>query len=290
MKVLFLGGDKRQLEIINDLYNKNNEIHLVGYNNIELAGGMIKKNINNLKVIEYNVIIMPVNGVKKDLSITSEFNDQKIILPSDLFTNTRADVIIFTGVMTEELEGMLNVANRKAVILMDDKDIKKENSIPTVEGIIGDLVYNTDYTISGANVLVLGYGNVGKLLVSKLKNLDAFVTVGVITKEDFDSLKDHNIGGFYTNHPEVMKSVIKSNDIIINTVPNILLSREYLELVKKESYILDVASHPHGVDFVLANELQIKNKLLLGIPSLVAPKTAGLILTKKINNILGGEQ
>jgi dipicolinate synthase subunit A len=289
MKILFLGGDKRQLEIIKSLYKKGNEIHLVGYNNIELPGCMIRKNVNNLKMIEYNVVIFPISGVKRDLSVVTDFDDAKITLPSDLLINTRDDVIILTGVMTDELRAMLNMTPRRAVILMDDNDIKKENSIPTVEGIIGDLVYNTDYTINGSYILVLGYGNVGKLLVSKLQCLDANVTVGVINKEDFDSLKEHNIPGFYTNNAEVMKSVIKDNEIIINTVPNILLSKEYLELVRKESYILDISSYPHGVDFKAANELHLKNKLFLSIPSVVAPKTAGLILTKKIDSILGGD-
>jgi dipicolinate synthase subunit A len=289
MKILFLGGDKRQLEIINNLYNKENEIHLVGYSNADLPECIIRKNTNNLKMIEYNVIIFPISGVKSDLSVTADFDDNKITLPANLLINTKDDVVILTGIMTAELKAMLNMAQRHAVILMDDNDIKKENSIPTVEGIIADLVYNTDYTINGANILVLGYGNVGRLLVSKLQCLGANVTVGVINKENFDSLKENNIQGFYTNNADLMKSIIKENDIIVNTVPNILLSKEYLELVRKESYILDIASHPHGVDFGAANELHLKNKLFLGIPSVVAPKTAGMILVKKINSILGGE-
>lgn len=290
MKALFLGGDKRQLEIINDLYQKGTEIHLVGYENIDIPGCVIKKNINNLKIIEYNVIVLPVNGVKSDLSVTCDFNDEKVILPADIFMNARNDVLIFTGIMTEELKKMLEIANKNAIVLMDDNDIKKENSIPTVEGIIGDLVYNTDYTISGSNILILGYGNVGKLLALKLKYLDANVTVGVISKDDFELLKENNIAGFYTNNSELMKNMIKNNEIIINTVPNILLSKEYLDSVKENCYILDIASHPHGIDFDYANNHHIRNKLLLGIPSMVAPKTAGQILTKKISNIIGGEK
>jgi dipicolinate synthase subunit A len=289
MKILFLGGDKRQLEVIKSLYNKGNVIHLVGYSNTDFEECIIKKNMNDLKMIEYDVILFPISGVKSDLSVAADFDDNKITLPADLLINTKDDVVILTGIMTSELKAMLNMAQRQAVILMDDSEIKKENSIPTVEGIIADLVYNTDYTINGANILVLGYGNVGSLLVSKLQCLGANVTVGVINKEDFDLLKENNIQGFYTNNADLMKNIIKENDIIVNTVPNILLSKEYLELVRKESYILDVASHPHGIDFKAADELCLKNKLFLGIPSIVAPKTAGMILVKKINSILGGE-
>ena len=59
-----------------------------------------------------------------------------------------------------------------------------------------------------------------------------------------------------------------------------------MQVLNNTIYILDVSSHPHGVDFKSANELNLKNKLLLGIPGDVAPKTAGNILVKKINSVI----
>lgn len=68
-----------------------------------------------------------------------------------------------------------------------------------------------------------------------------------------------------------------------------ILDEKYLKLISKDTYILDVSSHPHGIDIKTANELGLKPKIWLGIPSVVAPKTAGTILYKKICSLIGGK-
>lgn len=285
MKALFLGGDKRQIEIIKDLSRKKTEIDLVGY---DLIGIDNIKNIdaNNICISQYDLIFFPISGVKDDLSIACSYSSRKIILQMDLLEKCKEKAKIFTGIKTEKLNHMLKLANKDCIALMDDADIKKANGIPTVEGIIGDLIYSTDYTISDANIFVLGYGNVGKPLVRTLKNLNANVTVGIIKPDEFTELVNNQIPCIYSNNHSLMLRVMQDSNIIINTVPEIILNKDYLEKLNKDIYILDISSHPHGVDFESANELNLKNKLLLGIPGNVAPKTAGNILVKKINSII----
>jgi dipicolinate synthase subunit A len=288
MKVLFLGGDRRQLEIINDLYKHNHNIDVVGYQNIELPKSINKKDVYELMMHEYQAVFFPVNGVQDNNIVTASYSDKTIILPDSLLVGTKKCSLIFTGIMTPNLNKMLDRAHKKAIVLMNDNDIKRENSIPTVEGIIGDLVFNTDHTINKSNILVFGYGNVGRELVDKLISFGANVMVGVISESDYKKLKSKSIKALYTTDKIGMASMIKNNDTIINTVPEMILNKDYLRIVKPDAYILDIASSPHGVDFKTASELNIKNKLWLGIPSDVAPKTAGLILTKKINSIMEG--
>lgn len=286
MKVLFLGGDKRQLEIINHLEKKGHNIDIIGYKQADLKGSVNKIELNDIKIENYNVVIFPVNGVKEDFSITSDFDIDKIILKPDFLIGISEKSIIFTGIKTNALNEMLDKVKKNAIVLMEDDEVKKENSIPTVEGIIGDLIYNTDYTINGANIFILGYGNIGKLLTEKLKGLGANLTVGVLLFEEYKKVTENDINCIYTNNQFLMENSMQENDIVINTVPELIINKDYLKVVNKNAYILDISSHPHGVDFNSANELNIKNKLLLGIPGNVAPKTAGLILVNKIEDIL----
>ncbi len=286
MKALFLGGDKRQLEIIKKLIEKELVIDLVGYDLINIDG-TTHKDIDNLDISLYDFIFFPVNGVKDNFSISCTYGTKDIQLTTSLLNKCKDKVKIFTGIKTDILNKMLDIANKECIALMDDPDIKKENSIPTVEGIIGHLIYNTEFTINGSNIFVLGYGNVGKPLVESLIHLKANVTVGIIKQEEFIELVSNQIPCIYTNNHDIMQSTMQDSDIIINTVPELILNREYLEKLNNNNvYILDISSHPHGVDFKSANELHLKNKLLLGIPGEVAPKTAGNILAKKINNII----
>ena len=60
-----------------------------------------------------------------------------------------------------------------------------------------------------------------------------------------------------------------------------------IKYINRDAYVLDVASHPHGVDHEVLDEFFIKNKLYLGIPGKIAPKTSGNILSKKISSVMG---
>ncbi len=290
MKILFLGGDKRQIEIIKDLSKNNYDIDVIGYDKIKFDSKIKNLNLEKLNISKYNIIILPVNGVREDYSITAEYAKEKIILPPNLFYKTNEKVVLFTGIKTIRLNAMLESIDRKLCALMEEKDVIRQNSIPTVEGIIGDLIYNTEKTINEADILVIGYGNIGKRLVSILEVLGANVTIGIILKDDYDILNKKQKAVLYTNDFIMMKEVLNNSDIIVNTAPDLILNQECLNQIKKDCYILDIASHPHGVDFEYAEKLKLRNKLLLGIPSIVAPKTAGKILSKKISMKIGGQK
>jgi len=280
MKVCILGGDKRQLEIIKRLENSC-DITLVGFENFECYHTIKKARMIDIDIKQYDCIILPVSGVNNDYSIKTLFG-KKFSVNKNFFDNTKKNVLIFTGIITDKLNEMLKTSNRKAVILMQDPDVIKENTIPTVEGILADIIYSTKITINNANILVIGYGNIGKRLVNFLNMLGANVAVGV--KEEKDKIALLNIGQktVLTTEKEKMSTILHDVDIIINTVPTLILDKQYLITTNKNAYILDVSSYPYGVDFNCADTLGIKNKLLLGIPSNVAPTTSGLILTQKI--------
>ena len=140
-----------------------------------------KVSLKELNINIYDVIILPVNGVSDEGKVRTLFSNEDFILPL-IFSNTKENVKIFTGIKTKRLEEMLEFANRDAYILMERDDVAIYNSIPTVEGVIMMLVENTDYTIFGSNIYVFGLvvlGNFSK----NLKNLGANVTVVVRSKK-----------------------------------------------------------------------------------------------------------
>ncbi len=289
MRILFLGGDPRQIIIINEL-SKNHNIDVVGYEKITLNDNINKILLKDLDVTLYDVIIFPVSGVQDNYLLKSSFSDEKLQLNQHFLDNVNKKTLIFTGIRTKCLDEMLELSNKEVISLMQDKEIQVENSVPTVEGIIADVIYNTPETLKNSNILILGYGNIGRLLSNKLKALDAVITVGVIERKDYEELLSRNINAFYTSNVVSFSEAVKQKQVIINTVPSLLLNKYYLDLVDKDIYILDVSSYPYGVDFEYAKSINLKCKLFLGIPSIVAPKTAGQILSRKINTMIGGEK
>lgn len=285
VKILFLGGDKRQLEIIKYLQNFNHEIYLLGYDNIEI-NKCIKVQLNDLKLSDYEVLIFPVSGVNEDFSVISDFSNDKIVLNSKLFMDLSKNTLLITGIKTKNLNLICESANKEAIALMEYESIKEKNSIPTVEGIIADIINNTETTVNNSKIFIIGYGHVGKQLAEKLKSLGAFNTIGVLTKEEANEVIKKDMFPILTNDNKSMSIVFANSDIIINTVPSLIINKEYLNLIDADSYILDISSYPYGVDFNTAKNLNLKYKLYTGIPAKVAPKTAGDILAKEIDSIL----
>ena len=75
-------------------------------------------------------------------------------------------------------------------------------------------------------------------------------------------------------------------DVIFNTVPSVIFTIEILKLLPKNTYIIDLASIPGGMDFESAKELKIKSYQALGLPGKIFPKNAGEIVKKVIYEII----
>lgn len=284
MEVLILGGDSRYLEIIKELSSKYN-VDLIGYKNMYINSMVQHIDLNNINISKYDIIIFPINGVMENNLINCHF-DNNIQLPSDILMNTKDNVLIFSGINTPNLQSILKIANKECTFLMNDLNVVQQNAIPTVEGIIADIINNTEITINNAHILVLGYGNIGRLLVDYLNRLGANTSVGIIEPTDKEMLDQNNINNFYTTDHNMLVKEIHNKDIIINTVPQTIITNDDLNYINHNTYILDISSHPHGVNKQILDEYHIKNKIYLGIPGKVAPKTAGKILVKKINYIM----
>ena len=76
------------------------------------------------------------------------------------------------------------------------------------------------------------------------------------------------------------------SDIIFNTVPAPVISRQVLDELAPETLIIDLASEPGGTDFDYASKLGITVVHALGIPGKFAPRTAGEILKSTILSML----
>ncbi len=248
MEVLVLGGDMRYIEVIEYLSCRYN-VSIVGYKNTFINNLVKNLDINDVDISKYDVVILPINGVMDKNLINCRFNNNPIKLPRDFFVDSKDNVMIFSGIPTPNLDNMLEISNRDCIYMMKDKDVISENAVPTVEGIIADVINNTDKTLADSRVLVFGYGNIGSLLVKYLEMLGA--------------------------------------DVIVNTVPKPVISNNLIKFINPDCYVLDVASHPHGIDQEVLAEYFIKSKLYLGIPGKIAPKTSGNILSKKISSVMG---
>ena len=224
MNVLVLGGDLRYLEIIDNLKSKHN-VSVVGYKNA-CIDNVSDIDINDVSIGLYDVVVLPINGVMDNNMINCRFNNTPIKLSEDFFVGSKDDVLIFSGISTPCLDKMLKVSDRDCVYMMKDKDVIKKNAIPTAEGVLADVINNTECTLDNSRILVFGYGNVGKVIVDYLRYFNSDICVSIIDSKDKEILDGLGIKCFYSDCRSDLVKSIGSSDVIINTVPNNIVSND----------------------------------------------------------------
>jgi len=179
------------------------------------------------------------------------------------------DCLIFTPVMRNFLQNI----SQEIEVMMDTDELAIYNSIPTSEGTIYYIMKNTEHTIHGANIHVIGAGRCGETLAKNLKSLGAKVSISSRNPKLVARLFEAGIDVVKTD-----KVPLEQADVIVNTVPAMMLDDAMLQHVKKSAYIADIATAPGGVDFAAAKAQGIHAELLPALPGIVAPVTAASYL------------
>lgn len=141
-------------------------------------------------------------------------------------------------------------------------------------------------TIHGSKCLVIGNGRIGKILSRMLSCMGADVAVSARKQEDFALIYAAGMRGIDTRN---LDGKLETFDLIVNTVPQQILSRALLAQVQEECLIIDLASKPGGVDFDGAQDMGRRAIWALSLPGKVAPVTSADAIRETIYNILKEE-
>jgi dipicolinate synthase subunit A len=157
------------------------------------------------------------------------------------------------------------------------------NAIPTAEGAIQIAMEELPVTINGIKALVLGFGRIGKLLCKSLQGLGA-----VVCTDSVNSVEAAWIRGYGYGHVrlEDLESRLSWAELIYNTVPSLILSRERLKLLNPGCIVIEIASKPGGIDLSAARELGVNVIQAPSLPGKVAPVTSARCIRETVYNIL----
>lgn len=158
----------------------------------------------------------------------------------------------------------------------------EENGAITAEGALQIAMRYRLRTLRGSDVLVIGYGGIGKPLSAMLKSLGADVSVAVRREEQLWILKGEGY------RPVLSKDLLQfagAYDVIFNTAPQLLLTRPVLEQMSPGVLIVDLASRPGGVDWKTAREMELKAIHALALPGQLTPVSGAIAIQHAIYQI-----
>lgn len=284
MQIAVIGGDARQLEIIRKLTELDARLSLIGFEQLDHAfTGAVKEKLDEVDFSNMDALILPVPGTNLEGHVETIFSNEKVILTAEMLLKTPEHCTIYSGISNTFLNGITKEANRPLVQLFERDDVAIYNSIPTVEGTIMMAIQHTDFTIHGSNITVLGLGRVGMSVARTFHALGAKIKVGARKTEHLARITEMGLTPFHLNEIEQQ---VKDTDILINTIPLLIVTASVISKMPAHTLIIDLASKPGGTDFRYAEKRGIKALLAPGLPGIVAPKTAGQILANVLAQLL----
>lgn len=284
-KFAVIGGDLRIIKLVKMLAEEGNTVYTFGLEKAE----ELKDNENIIfceklsRAIpeDVEVVIGPIPFSSNGVNINVPFSNNEISV-RELIHYLNAKILI-AGSISPDIYNLANDEYIEIIDIMKREELAVLNTISTAEGAIEIAIANTNKIIHGSNVLILGFGRIGKVLARKMAGLSAKVTCAARKDEDLAWIKAY--GHNETNINNLGENLSKY-DIIINTVPHLILTKERLEYVKEDVLLIDLASNPGGIDKKTVKERNLKLIWALALPGKVAPVTTAEFIKDTIYNIL----
>ncbi|MEG0894437.1 MAG: dipicolinate synthase subunit DpsA [Oscillospiraceae bacterium] len=276
--IVIAGGDLRQVALAKK-FSQDNKVYCLG---LEKTACKNKDTIDNLVIsgIMADYIIFPLPISIDDVSVNTPFGKGELLI-NDVLSLAKSDTIIYGGKISETTKEIFEAKGLYYYDFILKEDFAILNAIPTAEGTVEIAMEETDKTLFGCNILLLGYGRISKVLIPMLKALGANLIVSARKTSDMAWIEASGLPAVHTSN---LKDNLKGQTLIINTIPYKILDKEILECVDKSTIIIDLSSKPGGVDFPVAKSLGIKVIWALSLPGKVAPASAGEIIYKTIIN------
>ena len=172
--VSIIGGDLRIVNLIELLAKDDFLVYTYGLENSEdlIECENVKKCASITELVgSSEIIIGPQPMMNDQENISAPFAEEKIPIDELISEMSNKNKIFLAGKISETVEEKLKEGNIKSIDLLKREELVVLNTIATAEGTIQLAMENTQKTIHGSNILIMGFGRVGKVLAKMLKIL-----------------------------------------------------------------------------------------------------------------------
>lgn len=281
LKFALAGGDMRQARLAAMLAKDGHRVYV---SCMERAG-----DIEGTEAAEpeeafpqADCILLPLPALDGDGALNAPLSAAKVDV-RELLRLVPSGVPVYGGRFAGSFMEAAEAQGVTAEDYFEREELKIANAAATAEGAVQIAMEETTITLCSANVMVIGYGRIGRLLSAKLKALGANVTATARKPADLAWIKANGCSAVSTAEPEPL---LARQDVVFNTVPARVMDRRRLSLMKKGALCIDLASRPGGVDFEAAAALGVKTVWALSLPGETAPESSGAAIRDTVYNLL----
>lgn len=195
---------------------------------------------------------------------------------------------IFGGCMPTAWGSLAQTCGLTLVDYAEDEGFCVKNALPTAEGAIRLALEALPRTLSGATVLVTGYGRIASLLADRLRALGAATFVLARRERDLAAatIRGHRVIPHTSGRPIVLPPDCRA---VFNTVPSPIFDATRQGGSPRGCVYLELASPPGGITRTLAEQLGMRYVHGGGLPGRFFPESAGEIVAETVLSRLHAE-
>ena len=277
--IAIIGGDLRIVKLASMLKKENYNVKTYA---LEKAQELVDTKTNSLKecVKDADIVLGPLPLSSNGEFVNTPFSEEKVQIEEVI--NEIGGKTFIAGSIKQEVYEMAEEKDITVLDIIKREELAVLNAISTAEGAIQIAINETPKNLHGNNVLVLGFGRIGKVLSKMLDGIGARVACEARKTTDLAWIKAY---GYEPINLIELKENLNRFDIIINTIPYVVLDKEMLAQVKEDALIIDLASAPGGVDKQAVKELGIKFNWALSLPGKVSPVTSAEFMKETLLNM-----
>ena len=293
IKIAMLGGDRRQIMSAVRLSERYDNINIWG------VGEAYAADCDRLRLCRdpekcldgARVVVLPLPASSDGTTLNSPLaeNGERLKL-SALVRMLPSNCLVIGGKIPEAFVSLAEEAGISVIDYFDSEDFQIKNAYTTAEAALSIAMNTLDKNILGSRVAVTGYGRIAKHLCRLLLNMGASVTVAARNPKDLLWAQASGCETLMLDKEHKSLSKLQSGyDVIYNTVPFWLFDREYLKALDKNTFIVDLASAPGGVDIRAARELGSNVNWATSLPGKYAPRSAGELIADCVGKLIETE-
>lgn len=277
--VLVIGGDKRYYLAAEMIAEKGYAVTIAGFDRLPENHRLKTADLTALPYSDY--ILLPAPFADADGYIRMPFSDARQSI-SDLCVQFNPDACILLGGVDLKTQTLLENHGFAYFDLLTDEPYAARNAFITSQAAVMLAASKSPKALSDCNILICGFGRIGKTLAALLKGYGSRITVSARKDKDIEWI---GIQGYRPVDTGELHTVIHEQDIIFNTVPFCVWGRSELEKTKKGVQIMELASKPFGIDFEAASALGINTMIEPGLPGRCFPVSAAAAVTDAFQRI-----
>lgn len=279
-QIAIVGGDLRIVKLSEMLLAEGAEVYTYALEEAETEDIQKCETLEELVDVT-DIILGPIPFSSNGTTINTPFSTKTVNI-EELFSLCEGKTLIAGG-FRQEAYALAEHHNVKLIDLLKREELSVLNAVSTAEGAIKIAIEETPKNLHGSNVLVLGFGRIGKILSHMLQGLGAKVACEARRHSDLAWIKAY--GYDPVPLPELNEN-LERFDVIINTIPYMILDSDRLSLVRKDTLVMDLASNPGGVDRAAAKEQNINFVWALSLPGKIAPVTSAEFIKETLYNVV----